>query len=111
MDRKILDFLRSSTEGPEEIKVVYLGKAGNFNYGIVQIAKARYVTKTCKPYPNPKRKYSVYRVEDSDGDAFPISDDGSTFYNGFYPVPEHLTVGSDIADITNYRDWRKSDEY
>lgn len=86
--------IRSSTTGREVIKVVYLGKVSGFHFGKVIEAKPRYVTSTGKEFPYPKWKHCVYRIEDQDGDTFTVSDDGITFYEGFYPVPDSFELGS-----------------
>ena len=84
--KKLQDKLRSSTIGSETIDVIYMGRFGGFHYGKVIQAKARHVTGTGKPYPYPKWKHCDYRITDEDGDAYPISDNGTEFKKGFYPV-------------------------
>jgi len=85
--------VRSSTIGQDKIKVVYLGNLGGFHFGKVIEAKARHVTSSGKKFPYPKRKHCDYRIDDEDGDSFPVSDDGINFYKGFYPVPDDFDLG------------------
>lgn len=85
--------VRSATLGQEKIKVVYLGKLGGLHFGQVIEAEARHVTSSGKKHPYPKHQHCDYRIDDEDGDSFPISDDGINFYEGFYPVPNHFDLG------------------
>lgn len=86
--------IRSSTLGPQIIKVVYLGGLAGFHFGKVIEATARYVSHTGHPYPYPKWKYTEYRIQDEDGDSFTVSRDGVTFYSGFVPVPDEFQIGT-----------------
>lgn len=97
MDQKELNRIytriRSTTIGPEKIKVVYLGKLAGFHFGHVIVAEARFVQSTGKKHPYPKYRHCSYRIDDEDGDAFEISKDGINFYEGFYPVPDYFDLG------------------
>lgn len=84
--------VRSTTIGPKKIKVIYLGNSGGFHFGEVVEAKARHVSSTGKKHPYPKYRHCDYRIVDEDGDVFPVSTDGISFYKGFYPVPENFEL-------------------
>lgn len=84
--------IRSTTIGQEIIKVVYMGDLNGFHYGKVIEAEARYVKSSGQPHPYPKYRHCSYRINDEDGDSFTVSDNGITFYKGFYPVPDNFEL-------------------
>jgi len=93
---RVFTRIRSITIGPESIKVVYLGELAGFHYGKIVEARARYVASTRKPFPFPKNRHCVYRIEDEDFDSFTVSEDGIYFEKGWYPLPNDYEVGASL---------------
>lgn len=71
-----------------------MGDIGGFHYGKVIEAEARHVKSSGQPHPHPKYKHCDYKIIDEDGDTFSVSNNGITFFKGFYPVPSYFELGS-----------------